>query len=70
MVEMLGLNMKIHRKIIFFCDILSHHECIVSNINYLSQNFIKNCLNITHYQFITGSRGLKLFHVSAILATT
>ena len=57
-------------KIYFFCNILSHHECIVSTVNPLYQNFIKNCLNISHYQFITGSSGLKLFHVSAILATT
>ena len=69
MVEMIGPNMKIHRKF-FFCDILSHHECVVSNVNPLSQNVIKNCLNITHYQFITGSSGLKLFHVNSILATT
>ena len=30
---------------------------------------MKYCLNITHNQFTTGSRGPKLFNVSAILAT-
>ena len=53
----------------FFCGILGHQECIVCNVNDLSQNFMKYCLNIIHYQFTTGSRGLKLFNVSAILAT-
>ena len=28
---------------LFFCDILSHHECIVYNENTLSQNFMKYC---------------------------
>ena len=55
---------------LFVCNILSHHEYIVSNVKPLSQNVMKYCLNITHYQFTTGSRGLKRFNVSAILATT
>ena len=56
--------------IYFFCNILSHHECNVSSVNPLYQNVMKYCLNITHYQFTTGSSGLKLFNVSAIVATT
>ena len=55
---------------LFVCNILSHHEWIVSNVNSLAQNFMKYCLNITHYQFTRGSRGPKLFHASAIVATT
>ena len=43
---------------------------IVSNVNPLSLNVIKYFLNISHYQFTTVSRGLKLFHVSSPLVTT
>ena len=53
-----------------FSYICSCHQCIISNVNPLSPNFMKYCLNITHHMFNTGSRKLKLINVSAILATT
>ena len=54
MVQMIGLNL-------FVCNILSHHEFIVSNVNPLSQNFMIYCLNITHYQFKQGPGGSNCF---------
>ena len=51
-------------------DIYSHHQCIVYNVNPLSQKFMKYCLNITHHVCKTGSRRLKLLNVSAITANT
>ena len=40
---------------LIFSDILSHHQYIVCNGNPLSQNFMRYCLNFTHYLSITVS---------------
>ena len=69
MVQMIGLDMYIHIKLIFFLYICSHDQYIVSNVNHVSQNLMKYCLNITHYVCKTGSRRLKLLNISAITAT-
>ena len=69
MVQMIGL---LCRSIVNFiiCYIYNHHQCVVSNVNPLSPNFMKYCLNAIHHMFKTGARRLKLSTVSAILATT
>ena len=55
--------------IFFSSDIIRHHQYIVSNVNPLSLNFMKDCLNFTYHLFKTWSRRLKLFNVCTVPAT-
>ena len=63
MIEMIGLDIRSIEK---NPDIYNHHQCIVSNVNPLSQRFMIYCLNIRYHMFKTGSRRLKQLNVSEI----